>query len=275
MENDNTRTSDRKRSRPYPFIDLEDAIKKVEVLLEKESLNWTPINVAMEHWELSPSGSTAHRTLSAAIQYGLLQKDGNKKSSRRVKVSDLAHRILGHPDEFERKQAIITAAQTPTLFKEQLDRYGERFPSNESLKWDLVGSGDINERSADLFVQNFRATIEFANLTESLILSEEDTDKPTDKESDKGKSSSFSPKPQEATAMPTEPQTFFDLPIRLTKGMATLRTPFPMTSDDFEHLKSALSGLDALRGALVGVERSRTEGQLENTTEEDPAKNIE
>ena len=47
-------------------------------------------------------------------------------------------------------------------------------------------------------------------------------------------------------------QTDFDLPISLSQGQATLRMPFPMTSADFEKIKTVLTQtLEPLKGALV------------------------
>lgn len=257
MSEEETRAkAKRHRSRNYPVFDLGEAIQQARTVHAKEGSAWVPFSVACSHMGLSEKSSTGMRAISALIQFGLLDDEGHGKN-RRVRVSAVARQILHPEDSIEKSQAIRTAATKPVIFQELWQKYGDRLPSDQTLGWELVESGDFSKGSVDQFIVTYKSTIEFAGLNGTPILNEEGDDSHDDSDDSQAEPPSRSAptsqgnKPMAATnAAPG--RTDFDLPIYLSSGQAILRMPVPMTPRDFETLKGALSAtLDGLKAAFV------------------------
>ena len=245
------------RSKGYPFITLAEAIEKAKQLYESERFNFVPSDVVLRNcWNLSPLGSTGRRTIAALGHYGLIEDQGTKEH-RRVRLNGLARRIIldDRPNSKEREAALQEAALNPSLFREIWERLGPELPSDGTLTHELKMNHGFNPDFVGLFIETFRATVEFANLSESNFLSEEDNDitddrREPDREDEPDSLDSERPKPIPSSNVPN--RTDFDLPIYLSTGQATLRMPVPMTSDDFEQLKTALeASLEGMKAAFV------------------------
>ncbi len=245
----------RRRSRAYPVVALPDAIEKAEALRNKDGFEWTSATVATEYWGLKSASSYGMRMIAALLQYGLLTEEGSK-TLRRVKLTDLARRILSHPDVSERKKAVQEAALKPIIYALLWEQHKPDLPSDEKLKWDLTVEGTLNEKVVDGFIKDYKATIVYAELEKRHILEEDDNEESTDNINEQA----AIPSAPDSAPGETKPmvsnivhqRSDFELPIYLSQGQATLRMPTPMSSQDFDKIKQVLeSTLDALRGALV------------------------
>ena len=248
----------RYRSRKYPIYSLEEALLKIQVLIEKEGFNPTPTSVAVTHWNYSPSSSGGMRLVSSLIQFGLLDETG-KGQSRRIKPSNLSIKILQHPEAKEREKSIAEAALNPTLFREFWEKYGHSLPSDENLKWDLTGGGELKKRKLSTkavksFITSFRTTLEYAKLITHQVSDTEQVEgyHSIDEEVPTQPTLSSEVRNSIPTAKSLSDRTKFCLPIQLGGGVhGELHLPNPMKSEEWNRLEAAIESVKNLKTFLV------------------------
>src|SRR5258708_39233732 len=84
------------RSPNYPFIGLEDAIAKAEIVKEEGGLHEVPFRAAMDAWKYK-SGSTS-QTIAALKAFGLVTVTG-EGDARKIKLTARARKRLSHHSE--------------------------------------------------------------------------------------------------------------------------------------------------------------------------------
>lgn len=148
------------RSPNYPVISLDEALKRIDVVFQKEKRATTTAPVILKHLGYKVErGGLGGRTLSALRQYGLLEeKDGN------YKISDLAYSLLHLTGSSERAALLRQAALKPAVFKEVISHYREGLPSDETLRSYLIMKRGFNPDSVGKFIRVFRETAELAKL---------------------------------------------------------------------------------------------------------------
>lgn len=253
MQNFDSESGSKSRSRNYPFINLKKALDRAKMLKTKERTNYASVSVVCKHWGYSPKSSGASRTLSALIQYGLLDEKG-KGDGKQVRVSKLANNILENPDENARLDSLEIAALSPVLFREMYERFSGDWPSKDQLKWELTGSGDpsqaiLVDQAADKFIDTLFDTMALVGYykDDSIEVHDEPTETlPT-------------PTPISSQIV-DEPLLFPDisqagiltLPIPLGHGVrAEIRLPSPMTEQQWEKFLTVIGGIKALKTFLV------------------------
>jgi hypothetical protein len=149
----------------YPFIDLQEAVARAQKFYDIERKNAAPIATAVKHWGYSDKSSGGKQTIAALSYYGLLQDLGSGEH-RQVKLTDRALDIIHSPlDSKERKQALQDAAAAPKLYGELLSKYtAHELPSDDTLRFFLLRTKDVNQNSVDALIRNFRATLSFSGL---------------------------------------------------------------------------------------------------------------
>ena len=125
------------RSPNYPAIDLKRAIERVQTLYNSERQHSIPALQAVRHWGYASLNSPGGGQLAALARFGLLEDEGTK-DDRRVKVTDLAVKILAHPNVTEREAAIRFASMLPAVHQDMWHTYGADLPSEETVKWFLT-----------------------------------------------------------------------------------------------------------------------------------------
>ena len=267
-EEHQVKSSGRQRSRSHPTINLAEATEKAAELLEATRQNWTHLGVAAEIWGFKKTSSLVNSIASALRQYGLAELTGSKKD-RRIRASDRVRHIHKNPNLDERQKAKQDAALNPSLFTKLWDEYGPDLPLDSALRWELIENKGLSDSAADAFISNYKATIEFAGLKKSPILSEEDAGKPTEngmwgtqaREQAKRNIGASVLEGHKVMGKTIDRQDF-DLPIYLSQGRAILRMPVPMTSEDFEKIKRGLSNsLEALKENFVQDDEPEGEGE--------------
>jgi hypothetical protein len=144
---------------------LPEALKRVQILYEKDRKNAVSGAVVMEHlgYGKNVSGS-AGRVLSAMRQYGLIDDAPDDK----YRVSDAAYLILTLPhDSDKRWEAIGKCATKPATFREILNKYTDGLPSDSALREYLIADRSFNPASVESFIRALKGTIEFAKLYET------------------------------------------------------------------------------------------------------------
>lgn len=256
------------RSPEHPAVDLPTALERAQELYDAEGFNWTSPDVALTHWGYSPKASSGDRTLAALKHFGLVEDTGSAKE-RRVRLSDLARRIIRDKREHspERELAIREAALSPSIYRKLWDEWAQhgRLPSQGTMEYELEHTWDFNPKAVDGFIRDFVSTVEFADL-----LGEHDTE---DAETDKGGARREAPgatdqghnQTDNAKQAPANEEHHslgsgtaakrnrLDFPIPLISGeRAVLTLPVPLSEADFALLVQMLqTTLPLMKPAIV------------------------
>ncbi|MBI5576385.1 MAG: hypothetical protein HY896_08475 [Deltaproteobacteria bacterium] len=169
-----THKKKRERSPGYPGIGLKDAIERARTLYFKEGKHAAPVQAVLSHWGYASKSGTGFLALAALKKFNLIEDEG-AGAGRKVKLTNLAIKIIHNPNEIERTQATQEAALAPAIHSELWEKYGGKLPSEESIKYHLKFERQFSEIGADEFYREFIDTISYARLGESGMLSGENT----------------------------------------------------------------------------------------------------
>lgn len=153
----------RKRSPSYPAVNLETAVERAQQLHLQENQHPTPIDTVFRHWGYASTAGNANLVIAALRKFGLIDYEGSG-DVRRARISDLAVRILEHPDQGKRREALREAALLPIIHHELWKKYGSKLPSDDSLRWELERERDFSRTGATEFIPQYRSTLAFAGL---------------------------------------------------------------------------------------------------------------
>jgi hypothetical protein len=152
------------RSPGYPAINLETAVERVRVLWQAEQHHPTPVAAVVNDWGYKSLNGPAGLSLAALKKFGLTDGEGSG-DARRIRVSDLALRILEHPEPDVRHAALQEAALNPNIHQAMWEKFGPVPPSDSTVRWWLTQDRGFTQTGADGFMPEYRATIAFAQLT--------------------------------------------------------------------------------------------------------------
>ena len=153
----------RHRSPNYPAIGLRGAVGKIEALYKADGLAASPKDAALKHMGYEKFHSEAARTLSALKSFGLIEETADRLKLTQRGIEIVA-RSQGDPI---REKAIKEAAVDPEIYQLIMDYYRPTgFPSDASLKSDLITVRKFNPTAVDGFMQDFKDTLEFAGLSD-------------------------------------------------------------------------------------------------------------
>lgn len=161
----------RVRSPNYPVIALEKGIELAAALFKSQQRYPVSVEVAAKDWNISPKSSYLSQHVAAMSAYGLVDIEGEKES-RKVKVSDLAFKIIldKRPDSEDRKMLIKESSLNPDIFRKIYEKYPSGLPSDHALQYELVTSYKFNPDAVDDFMKIMKQTFSFANIYESGIV---------------------------------------------------------------------------------------------------------
>ena len=151
----------RERSPNFPFIPLGKALERIKAMEEKHKQFPTAPETLAGTWSLTPKSSSFLQTISAVKAFGLLE-DSGRGAERRLKVSDLARRILVDAREGPRDQAIREAATKPKLLREFYAEWGSDRPHDDHCMSVLQLDHKFRQDSAENFLRVFDETFRFA-----------------------------------------------------------------------------------------------------------------
>ncbi len=225
--------SDSGRSRRYPTFSLEEALEYCERI--NTEVGFTPASREVLAQAIGYSGLSgpAARKLAALSYFGLLRKD-----SKGLRLSPMAGRILVPTSEQERKEALVDAAQGPSLYQELFERFaGGPLPSMLSNM--MARDFGIVQKKAEGAAEKFRQTVEFAGLLRNGILytdlaaSGAATEEPPAPggEPEPGTDGVETEARAELGGLGSRPGTRDHL-VPLTGGTAVVRLPDPLSSED-------------------------------------------
>jgi hypothetical protein len=245
----------RKRSPAYPGINLEVALDLVRKLKDGQGEHPTHPHVVMQVWGYKAQTGPGAVALAALNYFGLIDDEGTSEE-RRVKISQLALRILwdDREDPTEREKAIKDAALNPKIHRRLWDHFGGNIPPTDTgLRWHLVNEEKFSENGADDFIRQFRHTISFAKLEshDKCLRNEEDKEPSEDNQliTAATRPQGARPPTPPAVITATEPQGVREMPLYLSdKEWITIRASYPLSPAAWDNF---LALLNILKGGLV------------------------
>jgi hypothetical protein len=155
----------KERSPNFPFISLEAALQKAQVLYSHERRSAAPVAAVAKHWGYSETSSGFKQSIGALKNYGLLS-DEPGASGRMVRLTELALRILldARPDSSEKIEYIRQAALSPTIASEVFKRWSDSLPSDHTLSHFLMFDRGFQQEAASKAVKTLRQNAQFAGV---------------------------------------------------------------------------------------------------------------
>ena len=246
-----TQDSQRKRSAgrspSYPDFDLGESLDKAGILWREEKRNLAPISAIMGHWGFKPNTGPSLRAVAALKKFGLLTDQG-RGPTRQAKLSEVAIRIIldEREDSKEKVELIKQLALTPSIHKELWDEYEGSLPSDRTLKYSLITKRGFSELGAAELIKEFRKTIEFAKLSPSDNITDENSDSVQEPEEE---DEMISQAPQQLQVRQPIDHTMKQVHLPLFENKwAILQAPFPLTDADWKQMEGILT---AMKPALV------------------------
>jgi hypothetical protein len=170
------------RSPAYPYIPVQKALDQAKALHAQEGEYAAPLASAVAAWGYSPKSSGGRQTLATMKYYGLIDIAG-EGDSRKIKISDIARRILldHREDDTEKRQLIRRVALTPAAHQALYKEYPKALASPGSVEHFLIFDQGYNKDAAKELLEEFKQTAQFAGLYEPSA----EVDK-SDEKNDKG-----------------------------------------------------------------------------------------
>lgn len=168
---ENNEKKKRVRSPNYPVIPLDRAIEQAAALFRSQQRYAVSVEVAAKDWNISPKSSYLAQHVAAMSAYGLVDTEGEKES-RKVKVSDLAFKIIidKRPDSEERWVLTKESALSPYIFRKIYEQYPSGLPSDHALQYALLTDYKFNPEAVNDFMKILKETFDFANVYKSGII---------------------------------------------------------------------------------------------------------
>lgn len=227
------------RSPAYPFIPLNKALRRADELRKAIGKNETRVASAMNHWGYASKSSGGIQTVAALKHFGLIS-DSGALAERRVKLTDMALRILldQRGDNPEKQGWIQKAAITPKLHKELWDKWGADLPVDAEIRHYLVLDRNFSEKGAEDLINEYKATLAFAKMRDSGSMS--------DIEEDIRESIAETQKPMNPAPGTTKPEVpalktgRLQEVFNLQEGQAILQLPEQMSPESYEDFEAWL-----------------------------------
>ncbi len=243
----------RTRSPNYPFIPLDRAIAKAELLWNKDGKVGAPRDVTLSHLGHNTESGAALRTISALKGFGLIRGEEGH-----IYLTNLAEKIiLYRHDKRKQLEARREAVVRYPIYKILLERYGGRFPSKETLTAELIRKHNFNPKAVKGFLKSFFQTIKFAGLWKDEDVT--DGDATVDEESGEIEEDYVEEQSVEeagVTKKMTETKKAMTFLISENNWATITFSRWPVDSDDLEALKSYI---DVSIGRLKKKEGGKSE----------------
>jgi hypothetical protein len=167
------------RSPAYPFFTVEKALGRAAQLHRQEASHWAPLASAMAAWGYSPKSSGGRQTLATMRYYALIDVAG-EGDARRIRVSEIAKRILldEREDQSEKRALIREVALSPSAHKALYEEYKTGLASDGTMLHFLMWEKHYNKDAARDLLEEYKETASYAGLYEP--------QKTVDKEGGKG-----------------------------------------------------------------------------------------
>jgi hypothetical protein len=153
----------RDRSPPFPFIDLKRSIDRAREFEAEYRKSAGRIANAFQVWGYTAKSSSGQQTIGALKAFGLLEDEGSG-AERKVKLTDLAQRILKDERPGKRDEAIKEAALKPKAIAERWAVWRSGRPPDIECRSELTLELGYTDDAADRFIQVYDDTLGFAKI---------------------------------------------------------------------------------------------------------------
>lgn len=168
----------------YPFMSLPEAVEAARKIYVKERRAKVPVAVAISHLGYSDTSSGGRQTISALLQFGLLEDEG-RKEDRQVKLTDRAlDALLAAEDSAERKAALLECVQHPKIFADIFSKWSEELPSDQLISFYLLRDRNFNPKAIHSFVKDLRTSLAYAGVEHPYASSSSAVKQPADTHDD-------------------------------------------------------------------------------------------
>jgi hypothetical protein len=152
----------------FPALSLPEALERARQFYAMAQTHEAPVPAAAKAWNYSEKSSGASTAVSSLKYFGLLE-DRDSGPKRRLKLSDLALRIIRDPREAspERDELIKQAALNPAIHGEIYTHFKGLPPSNDILNAHLFMDRGMADDAAKDFREQFWETVRFAGIDRS------------------------------------------------------------------------------------------------------------
>lgn len=224
-----------KRSPNYPATNLKDAINNVNTLYKADGRAGSLRLSAYKHLGYGGENGASIAVLSSMKRYGLIQEVNN-----RILLTPEAEIILISTDEEKKLDTIRKCALKPESFNKIWKEYeGKNLPSDASLRELLIFHHGFNENKVKIFIQNFKETLEFAQLNPEEYEEGQPEDESSEQEREIGTNIMSSNLSQTSTDQNKVIFEDFTIPQK-GKAPAVLRISKPVNKADVENIKKWL-----------------------------------
>jgi len=158
---------ERLRSPAYPHTSLPEAMWMVQKLVPvADGSHALSLKAAAEALGLRPESSWLNLRLASLKKFGLIDDlPAGETRERRVRLTSTAVMLstIPHYDAMNRLLR-QQAALRPPIYEDLWNRFGPILPANEPMREYLVKERHFNPQSVDALLDNFRSTVEYAEL---------------------------------------------------------------------------------------------------------------
>lgn len=155
----------RQRAPSFPFISLKRAVDRVRDFNVQFDRYAVMVSEAVKAWGYEPKSSGGLQTIAALKAFGLME-DAGSGEARKVKLSELALRILHDERPGARERAIKDAALRPRLISDLWNHWGVRRLPDSACVSELTFERAFPPEAARKFLSIYDETIGFARLGE-------------------------------------------------------------------------------------------------------------
>lgn len=216
------------RSPNYPAFNLEEAIKRANILWGKDGKAGAPKDITLRHLGYgSPKSGPALRMIATLKSFGLTEEKGG-----RIILTNQALDLVIYSHNDQRYiDTLKSIALKPSIYNDLYLSYDGEFPSNDTIKAELIRDYNFNKDAVDKFIEDFFETISFAGLTK------QDLKKGFDEEKQeiKGITQLF-PKSEKKDKM-IDSARAFNIMLSKENEARLLIGKFPIDKEDVEILK--------------------------------------
>lgn len=148
----------RKKSPRAPSIALDTAIDRVQRVYDKEGRHSIALEIVAQDLGYKGANNGAFLTTIASLRYfGLVDrpKEGHLAVSKDFESFKFA------PTDELRRDLKIKWLKNPTIFAELLQQYGDRLPSDATIRYDLIHRG-FSPKAAEDCVAVFRKSVDYS-----------------------------------------------------------------------------------------------------------------
>jgi len=148
------------RRAPFPVANLMRSFIHARFLYNQVGRAAVTLDEAASAWELDPESSEHLKTVESVFDFGLIEQSGSG-TARKICISELGWRMVGHPDKEVRLDTISEVARTPKMFADYAARWRDGRPEDETCIAALVSEHGFTEKMAAEFIWLFDDTIPY------------------------------------------------------------------------------------------------------------------